>query len=239
MSIIIPTLNNIENLKKCVASIQSQTFTDFEVCIIDGNSSDGTQDYLKTLKTPFHFISELDNGIYYAMNKGIKMSKGKWLFFLGADDYFYNDQVLFCVHQFLSDDIEVVSGKIKYRFTKKDSQYIRKNDGIFITKWSSKLWIKNTVHHQATFYNKTLFKDILFNTKYRVLADYDFNINLYKSKPIVKTIDKIIASCGTDGLSKKYTWSLYREEIALKTKASSILYWPLFLKLAILKYLFK
>lgn len=209
------------------------------MCVIDGSSSDGTQDYLNTLKVPFHFISELDNGIYDAMNKGVLMSKGKWLFFLGADDYFYDDEVLFYVNQFLSDEIEVLSGKIKYRFTEKDSQYIRKNDGIFITKWSSKLWIKNTVHHQSTFYNKTLFKNTLFNTKYKVLADYDFNINLYRSKPKVKIIDTIITSCGADGLSKKYTWSMYKEEIDLKTKASSILYWPFFLKLAILKYLFK
>ena len=73
----------------------------------------------------------------------------------------------------------------------------------------------------------------------KVLADYDFNINLYRSKPKVKIIDAIITSCGADGLSKKYTWSMYKEEIDLKTKASSILYWPFFLKLAILKYLFK
>ena len=64
-------------------SIQSQSLKDFEVWIVDGNSSGEMQAYLKTLLPPFNFISEQDRGIYDAMNKGISQSKGEWLFFSG------------------------------------------------------------------------------------------------------------------------------------------------------------
>ena len=71
-----------------------QRFTDYEVWIIDGASTDGTQEYLKTLDQRFNFISEEDSGIYNAMNKGIEKSKGEWLYFLGADDKFLSNQKL-------------------------------------------------------------------------------------------------------------------------------------------------
>lgn len=173
------------------------------------------------------------------MNKGINLSKGNWLYFLGADDQLFNKDVLKEVSIHLSSDLEVLSGGIQYLFCENDSKHINENNAVFNTFWSWKLWIKNTVHHQSTFYKKSLFEVEKFNTKYNVLADYDFNLKLYKKKVFIEEIDFIIAKCGVNGISKNYNWSLYQEEIKIKTQASSIFYWPLFFKLAILKYMFK
>ena len=71
------------------------------------------------------------------------------------------------------------------------------------------------------------------------MADYEFNLRLFKKKKRVKIIPNIIALCGTQGISKNYNWSLYKEEIKFKTKLSSKLLWPLFFKIALLKFLFK
>ncbi|MDG1529046.1 MAG: glycosyltransferase family 2 protein [Polaribacter sp.] len=236
---MIPTYNNLSQLKDCVASIQQQIFTDFDVWIVDGDSTDGTKEYLQELQNPFHVVSEKDKGIYDAMNKGISLSKGKWLYFLGGDDVLKDKNVLEEVAKELHLSFDIVSGKIQYQFTESDSRQLKKNNGIFSSSWSRKIWIKNTIHHQATFYKRGLFLKNQFNTDYKVLADYEFNLQLFKNKKKAKMIPEIIALCSTKGISKNYNWSLYKEEIRFKTKASSKLLWILFFKIALLKYLFK
>ena len=94
ISIIIPVLNNLRGLQKTIDSIKVQTFSDFEVWIIDGNSSIPIHSYLDTLESPFFYLSEKDQGIYDAMNKGISMAKGEWLYFLGAGDLLDNENIL-------------------------------------------------------------------------------------------------------------------------------------------------
>ena len=173
------------------------------------------------------------------MNKGISLSRGKWLYFLGSDDSLKDDTTLENIAIELQSNFDVVSGKIQYLFTNSDSRQIKKSNGIFSSKWSKKLWIKSTVHHQATFYRRELFKESQYNTDYKILADYEFNLRLFKKKKRVKIIPNIIALCGTQGISKNYNWSLYKEEIKFKTKLSSKLLWPLFFKIALLKFLFK
>jgi len=173
------------------------------------------------------------------MNKGISLSRGKWLYFLGSDDSLKDDTTLENIAIELQSNFDVVSGKIQYLFTNSDSRQIKKRNGIFSSKWSKKLWIKNTVHHQATFYKRELFDENQYNTNYKVLADYEINLRLFKNKKRVKTIPNIIAFCNSKGISKNYNWSLYKEEIKFKTKLSSKLLWPLFFKIALLKFLFK
>ena len=173
------------------------------------------------------------------MNKGISLSKGKWLYFLGADDTLVNNNVLSEIEKELKENVDVVSGKIQYQFTKSDSGQLKKNNGIFSSSWSTKIWIKNTIHHQATFYKRRLFLENKFNTNYKVLADYAFNLHLFKERKNVKIVSNLIANCSSKGISKKYNWSLYKEEIQIKTKATSKLLWVLFFKIALLKYLFK
>lgn len=94
-SIITVTYNAGENLKHTIKSVNSQSFTDYEHLIIDGCSTDSTlliADKFKIDKTII--FSEKDNGIYDAMNKGISLSKGKYLIFLNAGDTFHSESIL-------------------------------------------------------------------------------------------------------------------------------------------------
>ena len=74
LSIITITYNNLSGLQRTIASVQQQTFSDYEQIVIDGASTDGTPDYLKT--TNVRYVSEQDKGIYDAQNKGIALAKG-------------------------------------------------------------------------------------------------------------------------------------------------------------------
>ena len=104
LSIIIPTFNSASVLPKALGSIVSQTFTDWEVLIMDGVSTDDTLKVAQSYDdSRIRIYSEPDKGIYDAMNKGIKKAQGEWLYFLGSDDWLLNATVL---NQIFSNDIE-------------------------------------------------------------------------------------------------------------------------------------
>ena len=211
-------------------SIQNQYFTDYEVIIVDGDSRDGTISYLKSLQPPFFYHSEQDSGVYEAMNKGVKMAKGDWFCFLGADDQFANSSVLEEVQKQLENQFQVVFGNVIYSDTFKK---------IFQSKWASWLWFSNRMHHQSMFYNKDVFKDHTFSEGYKILSDYELTLKLYKEKIAVKKIELSITNCGSNGVSKNYNWSLYKEEIEIKTKLTSGYLKPIFFLLGLLKFLVK
>jgi len=88
-SIITVTKNSEKHLEKNILSVQNQTFKSFEHIIVDGNSKDKTKSILRKHKTNLKIISENDNGLYHAMNKGIKLAQGDVIGILNSDDYYY------------------------------------------------------------------------------------------------------------------------------------------------------
>src|ERR1700761_7508109 len=97
-SIIVPTYNSGATLRRCLESLAVQTFTDFEVLVMDGVSTDDTLRITEEMSSEFQgrlrLTSEPDKGVYDAMNKGILGARGKWLLFLGSDDRLNDDLVL-------------------------------------------------------------------------------------------------------------------------------------------------
>lgn len=240
VSIIVPSYNALEQLKTCVLSIQKQSFTNYEVLIIDGNSKDETLQFLQTLKPPFRYVSEGDQNVYDAMNKGVNMANGQWVYFMGSDDQLINTDVLSTVfnHPFDSE-IDLVIGNIKYDCSTQQARHLNKDDDIRKSNWSSQLWLTNSVHHQGVFYRRSVIEKMAYNLNYKILADYDLNLKLFRQGKRAKMINQVVALCGANGMSKQYKWSMYKEEIQLKTKQTSIWMRPLFYALAFLKYLLK
>jgi len=94
LSIITINYNDKEGLRKTIESVLSQTWTDYEYLIIDGGSADGSLDVIREYEDKItYWISEKDNGIYNAMNKGIVKSKGAYLQFLNSGDYLVDNKV--------------------------------------------------------------------------------------------------------------------------------------------------
>ncbi len=199
LSIIICTYNSVGYLETALPSILVQTFKDYEVLIIDGTSTDGTLGIINDYKNKFagklRWISEKDAGIYDAMNKGIDLAQGEWLYFLGSDDVFFDENVLGRVAKELDGDVSVVYGDVAIE---NDG---RLYDGIFIPE---KLIEKN-ISHQAIFYKKNIF-DLLgkYNIEYKTLADWDFNMRWMNSGDIKnKYVSSVIARLSKGGASKK------------------------------------
>lgn len=239
VSIIIPVLNNLSGLIKTVESIQKQSFKNFEVWIMDGGSSLETQNYLSNLEKPFYYQSRVDKGIYDAMNKGIALAKGEWLYFLGSGDVFYDDTVLSSIFDNKASISEcIIAGKVVYEGVTSAFVYNAKKK-VKDVYWSNFMWVRNGLHHQSAFYKTEIFDSIKYDLKYPVLADYWLNLVLFKKGFACKVIDRIVAKCNSDGVSKSGNWSIYQEEIQLKTDLSSLAFKPIYYTIAKIKYLFR
>src|ERR1035437_8605494 len=197
ISIIIPTFNSEVTLKKCLESIIDQTFNNFEILIVDGKSEDETLKIAKEINdSRIKIMSELDKGIYDAMNKGINLAKGEWIYFLGSDDELCNQFILEKIYsQIINKNYHVIYGNVtSERF-----------NGIYAGEFNfEKLYEKN-ICHQAIFFNKKLFKKVgCFNLKYKSHADYDHNIRWFLNKGIKRLyINEVIANYADGGFSSQ------------------------------------
>lgn len=226
-------------MKKTIESIQNQDYKNFEVWIIDGFSSQETQCFLKNLNYPFQFLTEKDSGIYEAMNKGISLSKGEWLYFLGSGDELFDKFVLGTV--FKENAVvnsNIITGKILYDGFSQPFIY-SKNKLLNNPTWNFSMWIRNGLHHQGTFYKSELFENQFYDLKYKILSDYHFNLSLYLKKENCKIINTVVAKCNSDGISKSGNWSIYREEIQVKTSLSFRYYYPIFYSIALIKFILR
>ena len=126
-TLITVTLNSQKTILKTINSINNQTYKEFEYIIIDGGSSDGTLDLIKTnLKKKYILLSEKDKGIYNAMNKGIKLSSGKYVGFLNSDDWLDNDTFENCKFN-RKKDPSIIYGDAKFYKNNKFHFYAKAN----------------------------------------------------------------------------------------------------------------
>lgn len=182
-SIILPTFCAEPVIAPCLESLLRQTFSDFELVVVDGGSTDKTVELTLSRAAAFGerliLRSEKDRGVYDAMNKGIGLAKGEWLYFLGADDCLHDQHTLQNVAAFIRDHpaSDLVYGDVIMRSN--SSRY----DGIFDLE---KLLLQKNLCHQAIFCRKTVFDKVgHFNLRYRTWADWDFNIRCFQHPALV------------------------------------------------------
>jgi glycosyltransferase involved in cell wall biosynthesis len=200
-SIIIPTFNSAKTLAKCLESIKIQEFKDYEVVVIDANSTDSTIEIIKYFAgrfDNFRWLSESDNGVYDAMNKGVRIANGEWLYFLGSDDELFDSSVFSVVTQ----KIYLKRPRIVYGNVLIIGNCGWANDGqTYNGKFSLQNIVFSNICHQSIFYHRTVFQKVgYFNLKYKICADYDFNIRasaIYK----FSYCDLVIAKFRGGGLS--------------------------------------
>jgi glycosyltransferase involved in cell wall biosynthesis len=200
-SIILPTYNSEKTLSRCLNSIINQKFVSFEIVIVDGYSDDSTLEIINQYRFKFPNIivqSEKDLGIYDAMNKGIHLSTGMYLYFIGSDDCFYNSKILEHVANYTENyTYDVIYGDVY-------NTSLNKIIGGVITE--EKL-MKHQVCHQAIFYKRDLFYSFgNYDIKMEVNADMYFNHIVFRNNKIrQKYIDLVICKYDGSGFSS-YTY---------------------------------
>lgn len=187
LSIITINLNNINGLRNTFKSISEQNkHTDIEWIVVDAKSNDGSVDFLFTIKPPFQYkyISEIDSGIYDAMNKGICLSTGQYYIFLNSGDSFYNNVAIESIF------IEINKGKnidlILFGFEHNNTKRFPKPN--FWRFWSL------PTSHQAMIYKSNLFINNKYSYLYKYASDLDHFLKLFKLKISTITVKKILIS---------------------------------------------
>ena len=184
LSIITVAFRNLEGIVKTHASLAHLAQVEdisFEWIVVDGGSNDGTREYLENLNGIYnlHFVSEPDNGIYDAMNKGIRLATGDYLCFLNAGDSFHEDDTLQqMVHTLTGSELpDVLYGETA--LVDKEGHFVRMRrlSAPETLTWKS---FKQgmLVCHQAFFAKRALAEP--YNLKYRFSADFDWCIRIMK-----------------------------------------------------------
>jgi glycosyltransferase involved in cell wall biosynthesis len=215
ISIITVCFNAAKTIERTINSVLSQSYPAIEYIIVDGASTDGTIEIIKKYTSKISkSISEKDNGIYDAMNKGIALATGDIVYFLNADDRFCDENVLTDIVKVFQEDGSrmLVYGNVR-------AEDVPSEIAPKLKKMSQIKDIHEFLHfgicHQSVFAKRTLFSNIGdFNCRYKYAADYEWLIRAFKYCPSgFFYFDRDIACYYFLGLSFKQS-SICREEYA-------------------------
>ncbi len=205
ISVITVCKNSADTIYKCIDSIVNQTYKNIEYIIVDGVSTDNTLEEIQNFGQKItKVISEPDNGIFDAMNKGISESTGDYILFLNADDYFISPNTL-------SYAINFIVSEVKSKFDIYYGKVLILNDksgvgNIWNAAKPSRFSIyRASLPHPATIYNKDVFEKCgVFNTTYKIASDYEWFVRaLVKYKLKFIRTDLIISVFSKGGISTK------------------------------------
>ena len=224
ITIITVCLNAARTIENTITSVISQSYPCIEYIIVDGQSTDGTQGIINKYRDRISaYISEKDAGIYDAMNKGISMATGDFIYFLGGDDVLAGDIIKDVVPYLNSDVNSVHYGQVLLNPSRK----------LFGGKFSKWRLIHKNITHQSIFYPAIVFEIKRFDTKYPVAADWDFNLYLMSKNVRFEYNGLIIAVFNTNGISSKGDREFYQNRKMIVKEYFGIVEW-LYLTLFIL-----
>ena len=201
ISIITITYNSAKTLDRALTSVQSQTYKDIEHIIVDGASTDGTRElieaYAKKHKN-VRWVSEKDEGIYNALNKGIRMATGDIIGFLHSDDVLYSsDSIGQIAAAFASQEVDVVYG---------DLQYCKGNK--VVRRWQSNEFHPRSLKygwmppHPTVYVRKEVYQAVgEYDEWFRISADYDMLLRIFSAGYQTHYIPEVLVSMETGGAS--------------------------------------
>jgi glycosyltransferase involved in cell wall biosynthesis len=202
ISIITVSFNSAKTIRQTIESVLAQDYADLEYIVVDGASKDGTLDILKSFGDKINFISEPDEGIYDALNKGLKMASGEIIGTIGGDDFYPNSQVISqVVGTFHEAKTDAVYG---------DKQYINMGDDETIVRyWRSgeyarENWLRGWMPPHLSFYlKKSAFEKFgYYTTDFTCSGDYELMLRmLYKNKLTAKYLPKVVMTMRNGGTS--------------------------------------
>lgn len=226
ISIITVSFNSIKTISDTINSVLNQTYPHIEYIIIDGASNDGTIYLIKTYGNRIHrYLSEPDDGVYDALNKGIRLASGDIIGILNSDDFFYNNSVLEkVVEAFLVHDLDAVYGDVQFVKPGNTAQVVRY--------YSSKMFNINKFKlgfmpaHPSFYARKELFDKLgYYKTDYKIAADFELLVRfLYVNKIKYRYLGMPFVTMRTGGVSNSSILSnlILNKEIARACKENGI-----------------
>ena len=241
-SIITVVKNDEKNIELTINSILNQEFKNFEYIIVDGNSKDNTVGIINRYKDNIDkIISENDNGIYFAMNKGANLASGKFIVFVNSGDIFTTKALKIIYERITKQpDVDFIIGTVKRHYTK---------DTIIKSGFDKKRLKYNfdfaTSHSTGFFLRNSKFREIgFFNTNYKCSADYDIYYKLLilnDLQGVSTKHEELIGEVSSGGFSSKISFFdhlLEETKIRINNHQNIILVALIFIN-ALIKRVFK
>jgi glycosyltransferase involved in cell wall biosynthesis len=224
-TIITASLNKGTSIQRTLESIKNQTFKDLEHIVVDGGSTDNSLEIIEAFAGTYNltYISETDNGIADALNKGLKKAKGKYVLIIQADDCLIDFHILDNVYPLLKDEnVDIYSFPIIMNHPEKGK--IKLNP--IQLKWWNRF--KFIFLHQGTFIHKRVYENTgKFNTDYSIAMDYDFFYRALIKKPVIEFGNIPIAEMSGEGIgtsSSHLPERLKEEEMVQKENETSVVW---------------
>ena len=208
ISIITITYNSAATLPRALESVRSQTYGDIEHIIVDGASTDGTKELiinyqlsiLNSQSPKVRWISEPDNGIYNALNKGIAMATGDVIGFLHSDDVLYSpDSIGQIAAAFESSGADVVYGDLEYRHGDK-----------VVRRWRSNAFRRGDLKygwmppHPTVYVRREVYRQVgPYDEWFRISADYDMILRIFTAGYKTRYIPQVLVAMETGGASNR------------------------------------
>ncbi len=219
ISIITPCYNSARTIRDTLDSVMVQNYSNLEHIIVDGMSTDGTLDIIREYqeKAPYEVkvISEKDNGIYDAMNKGISNATGELVGIINSDDWYESDAIEKTLRVYQHNKYEITYGMVR----------IYQNDKIReIQFFSHEFILQHMICHPSCFVTKAVYDDFgKYDLKYRSSSDYDWMLKRYsEGKTTFSTNYEMIANMRVGGMSGSNLG--YRETLKLQLEYKQIPY---------------
>jgi len=213
VSIIVVSLNTKKKFIKTINSIKNQIYKNYEIIVVDGKSNDGTVRIIKKNEFKINkFLIERDEGIYDAMNKGIKIASGEWIIFLNSGDIFFDNFVLKKVNKLLMSNVDLLFGDT-----------LINNEFLYLAKAQkvSKNISNMPFCHQSVLCKSSLLKKKLFNLEYHICSDFDFILNCVLSNKRFKYYPNLISTVEAGGLSDTRRFKAHFEYFKILTRNSN------------------
>lgn len=218
VSLITVTYNSALTLWQTIESVVAQDYTNIEYIIVDGNSTDGTQDIIRSYNGSIsNWLSEPDNGLYDAMNKGIRLAKGDIVGIINSDDFYHRpDAISRVVEGFLDPEIECVFADIRFvapeDLDKTVRYYSSKRFNLGAFSWGFM-----PAHPTFFTYRKNFEKYGVYKTDYKIAADFELLVRfLYKHRLSYRYLDFDLMKMRLGGVSTaslKSTWIINQEDL--------------------------
>jgi glycosyltransferase involved in cell wall biosynthesis len=219
VSVITVCRNSETDIEKAIQSVLSQTYPNIEYIVIDGASTDRTPELIQGFGDRItQFVSEPDNGIYQAMNKGIQRATGDWLYFLNSDDYLFDETVIQDLVHFCSENpqYDFVYGDHEARFSFGKSSFHQPAppDRALV----EFINLGECFIQPASFFKASLFQQLgLFSETYKIAADYEWFTRLLQSSLTLGYYPRVIVSYSHGGASSEIR-SLFEEVFAIQNQ---------------------
>lgn len=212
VSVVTVNRNNAAGLKKTMESVMGQTYADCEFIVVDGASTDGSREAIEARADKItRWISEPDQGVYHAMNKGVRMARGKYIQFLNSGDWYASADVLERIFAPGTYDEDLLYGDAMRPDGQGGFRPWRLEDALTVA-W----FARNNLCHQSAFYKRELF-DVLgmYDESYRIAADWEFNLRLLLARRSTRRVPVTVAYYEGAGISETQPDVSVRERAAI------------------------